>query len=83
MKRTAILLTATVLLAGCSTWSGKGTPGNPGATPYAGEPGSVFDPNAGPPRPVHPDIYDRPSSELMAPASPVLPQVSPAPAPAR
>jgi hypothetical protein len=79
MKRTAILLSAAVLLSGCSIWSDASKPGNPGGAPYAGEAGSVFDANAGAPRPVRPDVYERPSSDLLSPA-PTMPAAA---APAR
>ncbi len=84
MKRTAILLSAAVLLSGCSIWSDASKPGNPGGSAYAGETDSVFDANAGAPRPVRPDVYERPSSDLMSPApSAPLPAVSTPPIPAR
>ena len=83
MKRAAILLSATILLAGCSTWSGSSTPGNPGGTPYAGEAGGVYDAGAGPNRPVKPDVYERPSSELLLPAPSAAPAAPLPPPPAQ
>ena len=75
MKRTAILLSTALLLAGCSHFNSNGTAGNPGGLPYAGEEGSVFDASAGPNRPVRPEVYERLSPEKLLP-----PSLAPAPA---
>ena len=79
MKRAAILISAAILLSGCSVWSDTANPGNPGGSAYAGEAGGVFD-TSGSPRPVKADVYERPSSTLL-PAPGAKPDVMP-PAPA-
>ena len=73
------LLCAAVSLSGCGWLGDPANPGNPGHMPYAGEPGSVLDAGAGPPRPVRPEPDFSPP-----PVSPQLPVTStPLPPPAR
>jgi hypothetical protein len=78
MTRVLLLLCA-VGLGGCSLWNfgDPAFPGNPSHTPYAGEPGSVFD-ASGPPRPVRPEPDPNPPPVLPATA---VPPVSAAPLP--
>lgn len=71
----AVLLLCAFGLAGCAWWGNPANPGNPGGRPYAGEPGSIYDADAGPFRPVRPE-----PSHNMAPAS-TLPSVSTTPLP--
>jgi hypothetical protein len=73
--RTILLLCAAAGLSGCGWWGDPANPGNPGNTLYAGEPGSIFDASAGPPRPV------RPEPDLSPPRVSPLPPVSTTPLP--
>jgi hypothetical protein len=77
----AMLLLSAVCLSGCSYFDlgDSANPGNPFHTPYAGEPGSIFD-SRGPLRVVQPEpTYTVPSEPAMpaAPAggAPLLPPV--------
>ena len=81
MIRVATLLLCAVSLTGCSYLGhGDGPDGNPSGTPYAGEPGSVFD-SSGTPRSVVVDqVYAPAPMSAQGPiTSGTLPPVSQAP----
>jgi hypothetical protein len=80
MKIAKILLSLSWITFVPYSWAFPGPDGNPDRQPYAGQPGSVYDPAANPPRQIGTVAYN---PDAPAPGDPALqiPPVNPLPPP--
>lgn len=76
MKAIPLLLTLTFLALVPYSWAFPGPDGNPEHDAYAGQPGSVYDPAANPPRQIGTVTYNPDTATLTN--DPVIQPVTPA-----